>query len=274
MVLATAMVFVLASVLTAVAIAGGVVCWRGMHGHLIDNHPYCRRCRYDLTGHHRRPKRCPECGGFLTGLHLVAIGRRKWEPRRAALGVVLVAASVLSMAGAGGVRTAGAAVVSALSRPSPTASPGSVNAAPVQTNPAAAASARQLPASTESRTLGLAGPGLTFWPAPAETEQADDSLNCRNSATAEPGRRGPCFADAALRLDVLRSFPGRAHQYNRIRIALPGIPRLVGPVDRVRLFHATGRPPVGVGRSRLTNPRRHAQSPAAMADSAIAWSKP
>jgi hypothetical protein len=274
MVLATALVFVLASVLVAIAIAGGIVCWRGLYGRLVDDHPYCRRCRYDLTGHDRRPPRCPECGAYLTGLHVVTIGRRRWEPGRTALGVVLVAVSVLSMAGAGGVRTARAAVVSVLSGPSPAASPGSAIATAAQVNPAPAAFARQSPARTDVRALGLAGPGLAFWPGPAETPREDDSLNATNLAVADMGRAGACFADTAVRVNVPRSSLRLSHRCDRVLIALPRIPWRASRESRVGLVLATGRPESGMASLHPMKLRRHAHCSAAVVHSTAAWSIP
>jgi hypothetical protein len=45
---------------------GLVLCWRGLHGVMIDQHPRCRRCCFDLTGHALRLTVCAECGADLT----------------------------------------------------------------------------------------------------------------------------------------------------------------------------------------------------------------
>ena len=55
----------------------------GLRGRRTDDHPLCRRCRFDLTG---RPttaeRRCPECGADLARPRAVVVGHRR---RRTAL---------------------------------------------------------------------------------------------------------------------------------------------------------------------------------------------
>jgi len=41
---------------------GVSVFWRGWRGRRIDNHPWCRKCRFDLHGLWPGAARCPECG--------------------------------------------------------------------------------------------------------------------------------------------------------------------------------------------------------------------
>ncbi len=54
-----------------------VFCWRGRR---LDDHPHCRRCRYDLSGHDDL-RTCPECGRDLTKRRALRHGtrrRRRW----------------------------------------------------------------------------------------------------------------------------------------------------------------------------------------------------
>jgi len=49
-------------------------------GRRVDDHPVCRKCRYDLSGTSTVPARCSECGTDLTRQRAVRTGNR--EPRR------------------------------------------------------------------------------------------------------------------------------------------------------------------------------------------------
>lgn len=85
--------------IVAGAIAGStlivLLAWRGRR---IDDHPLCRRCRFDLSGIERRAEsRCPECGGGLDGPRAVRIGNR----RRRGWQVVASAMLLLVVLGAG-----------------------------------------------------------------------------------------------------------------------------------------------------------------------------
>lgn len=44
------------------AALGLALFWRGWRGRRIDNHPWCRKCRFDLKGLWPGAARCPECG--------------------------------------------------------------------------------------------------------------------------------------------------------------------------------------------------------------------
>lgn len=90
-------------------VVGGIFLIRaGLRGRRINDHPICRRCRFDLVGltgptdstnaeprPASRPERCPECGTSLTGItrrarRAVIDGERKKRWRLFALGVVLL----------------------------------------------------------------------------------------------------------------------------------------------------------------------------------------
>ncbi len=79
-------------------ILGAALTLVGLRGRRTDDHPLCRRCRFDLTG---RPsdaeRRCPECGADLDRPRAVVVGHRR---RRA--GVLGGGLSLLLIAAAGG----------------------------------------------------------------------------------------------------------------------------------------------------------------------------
>ncbi len=66
----------------AIGLALAVIGWRGRK---IDDHPVCRKCRFDLAGVYPANKTCPECGRDLAGERSVRIGNRR--KRRLPLGV-------------------------------------------------------------------------------------------------------------------------------------------------------------------------------------------
>ena len=67
----------------------------GLRGRRADDHPLCRRCRFDLTG---RPadaeRRCPECGADLAKPRAVFVGHRKRRAGLAVAGGMVVAVTV------------------------------------------------------------------------------------------------------------------------------------------------------------------------------------
>ena len=79
-------VMVLASLLGTITF---VVTWRGRR---IDDHPICRRCRYDLFGTPEPRTSCPECGAILDRPNATRIGNRQRRPGLAAAGFLLAVA--------------------------------------------------------------------------------------------------------------------------------------------------------------------------------------
>lgn len=83
-------------------VVGGIFLIRaGLRGRRVNDHPICRRCRFDLVGlgGGERPDRCPECGTTLTGTTRAArraIIDGEWKRRWWAFsfGVVLVLAGL------------------------------------------------------------------------------------------------------------------------------------------------------------------------------------
>src|ERR1051325_12180197 len=50
---------------------------RGFKGRLLDDHPLCRRCGFDLFGKPTDSTRCSECGADLNVASATTIGHRK-----------------------------------------------------------------------------------------------------------------------------------------------------------------------------------------------------
>lgn len=80
-------------------IVGGCVLASGLRGRLLNAHPHCRGCGFDLHGIELASgTRCPECGRLIsTSGSSVRIGRRKKSPAVVVLGVLL------TLIGTGGV---------------------------------------------------------------------------------------------------------------------------------------------------------------------------
>jgi hypothetical protein len=82
-------------------IAGSALLWIGRRGRLIDDHPYCRDCGFDLFGLPESADRCPECGSFLIDAHgcrraeAVRVGRRARRSAMLAWGLALTLPSAL-----------------------------------------------------------------------------------------------------------------------------------------------------------------------------------
>jgi hypothetical protein len=75
----------------AVLFAGGVLLLLfGLYGRRINDHLYCRKCRYDLSGLGARPSRCPECGADLTRWRAVRKCRRRRRPVSLVIGFAIL----------------------------------------------------------------------------------------------------------------------------------------------------------------------------------------
>ncbi|MEE9131062.1 MAG: hypothetical protein V3T84_13670 [Phycisphaerales bacterium] len=90
-----AMLLTLVGVAFVVGFTLALIGWRGKR---TDDHPLCRRCKYDLVGTEAIPKQCPECGSLLATPRATRIGNRR--RRRATLTVGLVV-SLLSLSSGG-----------------------------------------------------------------------------------------------------------------------------------------------------------------------------
>jgi hypothetical protein len=77
----------------------------GLRGKLLDHHPVCRRCRYDLIGSSQLGLQCPECGAdLLCSSRAIRIGNRRRRPMLIVIGTLLVTLSI----GTGGFQLWGA----------------------------------------------------------------------------------------------------------------------------------------------------------------------
>src|SRR5262245_40441147 len=63
-----------------VFIVGLVLLWLGWRGRRLDDHPWCRRCKFDLYGRWPSASVCPECGKELHRRRAVRIGQRRKRP--------------------------------------------------------------------------------------------------------------------------------------------------------------------------------------------------
>ncbi len=81
------MIFAVLGIVFGVGLAMTAV---GLRGRRADDHPLCRRCRFDLTG---RPadaeRRCPECGADLASPRAVVVGHRGRRPVVLSVGLAL-----------------------------------------------------------------------------------------------------------------------------------------------------------------------------------------
>jgi hypothetical protein len=68
-----------------------------LRGRRTDDHPICRRCRFDLVGVYGRELRCPECGRELAGPRTIRTGNRRRRPRIAIAGVLLLLAGLITL---------------------------------------------------------------------------------------------------------------------------------------------------------------------------------
>jgi len=82
-------------IILGLTLAGVAAIVFGCRGRRIDDHPLCRRCRYDLSGIGENPERCPECGRDLRsasrGIRTGNRRRRRWA---IASGIALILLAV------------------------------------------------------------------------------------------------------------------------------------------------------------------------------------
>jgi hypothetical protein len=74
------MLMLIAAPVVLLVVAVGLTAM-GLRGRVIDDHPLCRRCRFDLVGLWT-PAKCPECGASLAAPNSIRTGhrRRRWLP--------------------------------------------------------------------------------------------------------------------------------------------------------------------------------------------------
>ena len=62
----------------------------GVYGKRIDDHPWCRTCKFDLFGSPADAQTCSECGADLTQTNAVRVGQRRKRKGVIVSGVVLL----------------------------------------------------------------------------------------------------------------------------------------------------------------------------------------
>jgi hypothetical protein len=92
-------VSVILCMLATMTLTGVVLMWLGIRGRRLGDHPFCRKCEFDLFG---RPddaeRRCPECGADLSARRAVVTGARRRRPAIAACGAALLLLSLAAPA--------------------------------------------------------------------------------------------------------------------------------------------------------------------------------
>lgn len=86
-------------VITLVAGLGLLATWLGLRGRRINDHPICRKCRFDLIGVYpvddaSRDARCPECGRTLNAKRAIRFGARQKRPFVLTIGALLLLAAI------------------------------------------------------------------------------------------------------------------------------------------------------------------------------------
>jgi len=84
-------------ILVASLFSGTILLVSGLRGRKVDDFPYCRECRYNLTG--LTGQRCPECGSLTTETGVI-IGRRRRRPRLIVAGLLLCIPTMAVLIGA------------------------------------------------------------------------------------------------------------------------------------------------------------------------------
>jgi hypothetical protein len=83
----------------------GALLLLGLRGRRVDDHPVCRRCRFDLTGVYPQVASCPECGSSLAASSAVRLGNRC----RNRPAIILGSSLLVMLSAAGGLATWGVA---------------------------------------------------------------------------------------------------------------------------------------------------------------------
>ncbi len=71
----------------------------GWRGRKLDDHPVCRKCRFDLFGLPTDTTNCPECGQNIANHHHIQHGNRRRSRLRVVSGLLLVGFVCLSLGG-------------------------------------------------------------------------------------------------------------------------------------------------------------------------------
>ncbi len=85
-------------VLLCLGAIGMILLTRGVRGRVLDNHPVCNRCQFDLIDLYPAAAACPECGGKLSMPDAIVVGNRRRQPVQAWVGGVMLAVLTLGIA--------------------------------------------------------------------------------------------------------------------------------------------------------------------------------
>lgn len=83
---------------------GILLTWWGRRGKRVDQHPVCRRCKFDLVGRPQQSDRCPECGADLGRKRAITTGNRKPRLSAIIIGVCISIPTACVFSGWGWVR--------------------------------------------------------------------------------------------------------------------------------------------------------------------------
>lgn len=92
------LIWIIAALLT---LLGAIGVWLGLRGKRLNDHPICRKCKFDLVGVYpadvaSRDVQCPECGRDLNRKRAVRFGARRRRP------LLAIGSALILLAGAGG----------------------------------------------------------------------------------------------------------------------------------------------------------------------------
>lgn len=86
------LITIIASVcITGLLGLGFCLIWSGICGKIVDGHPLCGNCKFDLVGHSLRPHRCPECGEIIAQAGGIVMGHRDQQVPKIVHGSILIA---------------------------------------------------------------------------------------------------------------------------------------------------------------------------------------
>ncbi len=74
----------------AAIVSGVVLVGRARRAGVVDDHPICRKCKYDLFGAADDRHTCPECGADLRKSNAIQMGHRQVDRRKAIVSFVIV----------------------------------------------------------------------------------------------------------------------------------------------------------------------------------------
>ena len=106
----TALPLVIIGPAAALAVALGLLA-AGLRGRRQDDHPICRRCRFDLFNRPASSTRCPECGADLTSHRATRVGNRERSRGTIWLAMLLLVPAALWLGGVAWVGVSGVKIV-------------------------------------------------------------------------------------------------------------------------------------------------------------------